>query len=103
MRTCSTDGRPGGRFSFSVSLAFLLSVGTILLVVIAGCGHQKEPVPDYISVDKGYLGNTACMDCHRTEFEQHRKSNHAVTMREVKAESMGGGTEKRDYRNQRGS
>lgn len=89
MRACSTEDSPGGRFSFRESLALFLSVGTILLVVIAGCGHQEEPVEDYISVGKGYLGNTACMDCHQKEFEQHRNSNHATTMREVNAESMG--------------
>ncbi len=67
-------------------LVLLPGFGLVLLLLAAGCGRKTWVAQ---TANLGYLGNAACAPCHAQEFDQHRASHHAVTMRPVDPKSMG--------------
>jgi hypothetical protein len=67
-------------------LAILLGIGTLLLIAAAGCRSKSGGAQ---AGNGGFLGNAACAACHANEFDMHRASHHAVTMRPVDRASMG--------------
>lgn len=70
-----------------------LSIATLILFVIAGClSKPSETKPNAASQPNSasvFVGNTACAECHRMEFDAHRQSRHALTMAVVSKQSLG--------------
>ena len=67
---------------------------TVTLIIAASCtGRQAEtPAPVTAiasSSNHGYVGNEACRPCHGVEFDRHRTSRHALTMRPADLRSLG--------------
>ncbi len=76
----------------------LLSVGAcaslLLLLLAAGCGGPKASVPtprtsSPPAEEAVYVGNAACAECHRAEFDPHHASRHALTLRRADRQSLG--------------
>ena len=79
----------------SVALSFLL------LLTLTACHRTPAPsnaapsplsgaATDTLPDEGGYVGNGACASCHPGEFQQHRGSRHALTMRAADTASLSG-------------
>jgi hypothetical protein len=74
--------------------ALLLVLLLIGLLVGAGCTgrHDAAPltaVPAVAQDDSQFVGDAACQPCHQAEFDMHRTSRHALTMRPADVHSLG--------------
>ncbi len=84
----------------------LAAIGTLVLLAAAGCVHHNAPVRALpipvppLSAESGqainvgpvsrgeYVGNAACVPCHRDISRVHAASNHASTLRPMSHEAM---------------
>jgi hypothetical protein len=71
-----------------------LIAATVTLVIAASCTGRRVETPASVtpivsSSDQGYVGNEACRPCHGVEFDLHRTSRHALTMRPADLRSLG--------------
>jgi hypothetical protein len=64
----------------------MLFACTAGLFLAAGCSRPAATAPVAIT---SFLGNAACAECHSSEFQKHRDSRHATTMRSVDKASLG--------------
>ncbi len=76
----------------SLFVSMLAPAGVVLL--LGGCfgGVQRPSAPPvYAVLDERsqFAGNTACAECHRAEFDLHKASRHAITMRVADRQSLG--------------
>jgi predicted CXXCH cytochrome family protein len=67
----------------------------LALLLAAGCHIPAAPgvsLPKAVPADTEagqFAGNEACAECHKAEFDLHRKSNHALTLRRADAANLG--------------
>src|ERR1051325_3646964 len=71
---------------------FLIPVAALLLA--AGCSKPSSlPSPESgqkaVSAVAEFVGNAACAECHREEFDLHKGSRHAMTMRPADLHTLG--------------
>lgn len=80
--------RPGARFA---ALAAII-VPTAALVLAVGCQTKTVPVQPQQSAEAalpGYVGNSACAECHKNECEHQRETSHARSLRHADRRSLG--------------
>ena len=72
-----------------------LAISFLLLITLTAC-HRNPALPplsnaspDTLPDQAGYVGSSACASCHPGEFQQHRGSRHALTMRAADTASLG--------------
>ncbi len=71
--------------AFRASALFVaFSIATAGLLFMAGC-HRSTPAQIYVA---SFLGNQACASCHQKEFESHRDTHHAVTLRAIDSKGL---------------
>ncbi len=77
------------------SLSLICGLATIALLVVAGCSRPQSPVKSSPKVNIAamgtaeFVGNDACADCHKAEFESHKASRHAHTLRSMTKRELG--------------
>ena len=69
-----------------------LLVGLSVALIFTAC-RQNTPAPTQIvssatAATSEFLGNAACVECHKKEFEAHKGSHHDLTMRIPTRESL---------------
>ncbi len=67
----------------------LFVMATISLIVAAGCIDRSKHTPVITVVENHYVGNAACRECHKKEFDLHHGSNHDLTLRVADASALG--------------
>lgn len=77
-----------------VALASLLSVATLVLFLIVGCGKPspsdvQKAGPFLTPAVAEFVGDAACTECHSAESEVHKRTRHAHTLRKMDRESLG--------------
>src|SRR5258708_38511253 len=73
------------------TLLVLLSVPSILLFAASCRTTSLAPPPpvQQIVAKNEFLGNDACAECHKAEFNTHVHSRHALALRTMDRESLG--------------
>jgi hypothetical protein len=75
------------------TIATLLALLTTALLLSAGCtrmGSKGEGgVGTLLSASAAFVGNGTCKECHPAEFELHRHSRHASTLRSLTSRQSG--------------
>jgi hypothetical protein len=68
-----------------------LAAATVLMLLTSGCAPGKRngapQGPD--SLVNAFVGDGSCVECHAKEFDEHRATNHALTLRPADRKSLG--------------
>ncbi|HZO89772.1 MAG TPA: multiheme c-type cytochrome [Chthonomonadaceae bacterium] len=68
------------------------ALATAALLLAAGCAQRVPAARPQVVVAPAtvsYVGNAVCGECHQAEFNSHRASRHALTLRAMNRPSLG--------------